>query len=139
MENESTYRKEQCVSGMYPHCSICSHTCEDRYKDFSEKGVKFAFIREMDGTVYDDPNTNEKIDFEDVKKCRADLHVVMTTTGYVEYILTNENQNAYIVGLDMNSDKAKELQYFMNSYDNLEILYPLIEKAFNEGHIYKLA
>ena len=29
---------------MWPHCDFCSHTCEERYKDFLEKGVRMAFI-----------------------------------------------------------------------------------------------
>lgn len=45
-EPKKEYNKAQCVYGPNSkmHCIVCSALCNERYKDFKERGIKVTFI-----------------------------------------------------------------------------------------------
>ena len=52
-ESKKEYNKAQCVYGpdSAKSCIFCSHTCQERYEDFKECGVKMVFINVSDENI----------------------------------------------------------------------------------------
>lgn len=93
MENfKEPYDKEQCVSGMYPHCLICSHMCAQRAVDFAERrkqeqhpeGRLVRFYKEDKKWYADVPNHTKE---ENEMVCGADTMLEMLAEGNSEITL----------------------------------------------------
>lgn len=92
MEEDVQYRKEQCVSGMYPHCLVCSHMCAERAKDFAERRKKeqkpegrFVKFYKEDSKWYADVPNHTKEENEMVYG--ADTMLEMLSEGNNEVLL----------------------------------------------------
>lgn len=91
-EYKETYDKGQCVSGMYPHCLVCSHTCAQRAADFAERRKKeqkpenrFVKFYKEDGKWYADVPNHTKEENEMVYG--ADTLLEKLSEGESEVVL----------------------------------------------------